>query len=369
MTTLIKELIVIYFVDIYNYTDATMESQNEIQNTDIKGLQEGNRHMMPTMFGFQLQNSFPFKRIRHPYHISCVTSDQAWVSDNKSNTILTNTAGNTLNYLNDIKSGFGVHTVNSENELIYIDSNNIIKKLSKDMKNTIIFIDTIDSTLKPLCVFWSLYTEDLLIGLYKKQSSSGIVMRYNKARQLTQTIQHDNSGLEMFHYPIYLTENNNGDVVVSDYMSFNAYGAVVVTKRSGEHRFSYTGYHSRIQPRGVCTDALSQILVCDGCENTIQMLNKDGRFLSYLLLRPSGIEYPHNLSYDVVTYRLWVGSQYGDNKICVYRYIPRDDSLTGTHKFSLVIVHMLKCVFIHYLVLMRNKTIMFLYLSLYIDAN
>lgn len=267
MTTLIKELIVIYFVDIYNYTDATMESQNEIQNTDIKGLQEGNRHMMPTMFGFQLQNSFPFKRIRHPYHISCVTSDQAWVSDNKSNTILTNTAGNTLNYLNDIKSGFGVHTVNSENELIYIDSNNIIKKLSKDMKNTIIFIDTIDSTLKPLCVFWSLSTEDLLIGLYKKQSSSGIVMRYNKARQLTQTIQHDNSGLEMFHYPIYLTENNNGDVVVSD---SGLSGAVLVTERGRRHRFSYKGHPpgSGLWPRGICSDALSNILACDGKTKT-----------------------------------------------------------------------------------------------------
>lgn len=322
MTTLIKELIVIYFVDIYNYTDATMESQNEIQNTDIKGLQEGNRHMMPTMFGFQLQNSFPFKRIRHPYHISCVTSDQAWVSDNKSNTILTNTTGNTLNYLNDIKSGFGVHTVNSENELIYIDSNNIIKKLSKDMKNTIIFIDSIDSTLKPLCVFWSLSTEDLLIGLYKKQSSSGIVMRYNKARQLTQTIQHDNSGLEMFHYPIYLTENNNGDVVVSDR------SAVVVTERGGEHRFTYTGHPSGsgLMPFRICVDTMAHILFCDARTNRVHILDKDGQFLSYLPIELddwdwdcSNIKTQYGLCYNFYNRSLWVGSIDYD-EMCVYSY-------------------------------------------------
>uniref|UniRef100_K1QSB8 Uncharacterized protein n=1 Tax=Magallana gigas TaxID=29159 RepID=K1QSB8_MAGGI len=57
--------------------------------------------------------------------------------------------------------------------------------------------------------------------------------------------------------PNYITENNNGDIAVSDY------DAVVVTEREGRHRFSYTGHpaESVLRPRGICTDALSHILV------------------------------------------------------------------------------------------------------------
>uniref|UniRef100_A0A8W8M847 Uncharacterized protein n=1 Tax=Magallana gigas TaxID=29159 RepID=A0A8W8M847_MAGGI len=51
---------------------------------------------------------------------------------------------------------------------------------------------------------------------------------------------------------------------------------------------------------------------------------------------------PWSLSYDVNTHRLWVGS--GDNthrlwvgsrdnnKVCVYRYITRQDALTDEHR-------------------------------------
>lgn len=35
-----------------------------------------------------------------------------------------------------------------------------------------------------------------------------------------------------------------------------------------------------------------------------------------------------NLSYDVNTQRLWVGS-YNNNTVCVYRYITQHDNLRG----------------------------------------
>lgn len=67
--------------------------------------------------------------------------------------------------------------------------------------------------------------------------------------------------------PHYITENNNGDVVVADF-DFAADGG-------GYYRFSYTGppFGPRLQPHGVCTDALSHILVCDSGTNTITQLN------------------------------------------------------------------------------------------------
>uniref|UniRef100_A0A8W8NJ26 Uncharacterized protein n=1 Tax=Magallana gigas TaxID=29159 RepID=A0A8W8NJ26_MAGGI len=41
---------------------------------------------------------------------------------------------------------------------------------------------------------------------------------------------------------------------------------------------------------------------------------------------------PWSLSYDVNTHRLWVGSLWYNNKVCVYRYITRQDALTDEHR-------------------------------------
>eukprot|EP00105_Crassostrea_gigas_P031929 XP_011454773.2 PREDICTED: tripartite motif-containing protein 2 isoform X1 [Crassostrea gigas] len=152
------------------------------------------------------------------------------------------------------------------------------------------------------------------------------VTRYNQGGQLTQTIKHDSTGQGLYSDPIYITENNNGDVVVSDLY------AVVVTERGGRHRFSYTGppSGSGLRPLGICTDALSHILVCDLRTKTVQMLDKDGQFLSHLLTESQEMREPLGLSYDVITHRLWVGSR--DNKVRVYRYITRQDALTDGHR-------------------------------------
>eukprot|EP00105_Crassostrea_gigas_P040757 XP_019924905.1 PREDICTED: uncharacterized protein LOC105333353 [Crassostrea gigas] len=271
-------------------------------------------------------------------HISCVTSDRVWVSDHRNILMLMDTSGISLHRVKDpcnhLFDREGFHTVNSESELIYIDGNGNINKLSKDMKTTTTFIETTDSTWEPLCVYWSPSTGDLLVGMSRDGSyihtRTGKVTRYNQSGQLTQTIQHDNTRrrMRMYSKPNYITENNNGDVVVSD-----SYSAVVVTERGGRHRFSYTGppSGSGLVPRGICTDALSHILVCDGETKTVQMLDKDGQFLSHLLTKSQEMGEPRSLSYDVNTHRLWVGSRY-NNKVCVYSYIIRQHALTDEHR-------------------------------------
>nr|XP_034310357.1 uncharacterized protein LOC117684007 [Crassostrea gigas]XP_034310358.1 uncharacterized protein LOC117684007 [Crassostrea gigas] len=195
------------------------------------------------------------------------------------------------------------------------------------------FIKRTDSTWEPRCVYWSPSTGDLLVGMYNYDTKTGKVTRYNQNGQLTQTIQHDNTGRGLYSGRNYITENNNGDVVVSDYDVNTWSGAVVVTERGGRHRFSYTGhpFGSGLRPCGICTDALSHILAFDYKTKAVQMLDKDGRFLSYLLTKSQEMGEPRSLSYDVNTHRLWVGSRY-DNKVCVYRYITRRDALTDEHR-------------------------------------
>ncbi|XP_065929646.1 uncharacterized protein [Magallana gigas] len=309
-----------------------LESLSAIQITERGNRRVGNQCLLKLTSGAELHQSLTVPGVGDCYHISCVTSDRVWVSDWYNNLMLTDTTGVPLHRVEYSWSGYGSHTVNSESELIYIDRNYNINKLSKDMKTTTTFIERTDSTWEPRCVYWSPSTGDLLVGMcyihtdtyYKVYKDKGKVTRYNQSGQLTQTIQHDDTGRGLYRKPTYITENNNGDVVVSDCES----EAVVVTDRGGRHRFSYTGHPSvsRLRPRGICTDALSHILVCDDRTKTVQMLDKDGQFLSHLLTKSQEMGEPRSLSYDVNTHRLWVGSY--NNKVCVYRYITRQDALT-----------------------------------------
>eukprot|EP00105_Crassostrea_gigas_P036848 XP_019920996.1 PREDICTED: uncharacterized protein LOC109618161 [Crassostrea gigas] len=315
--------------DLNPATADVMESLSELPTTGTEKPQQGNQCLLKLMSPPELLHSLTGVGC---YHISCVTSDRVWVSDYWDNLMLTDTTGVPLHRVEDSLSGDihgngGLHTVNSESELIYIDRKRNINKLSKDMKTTTTFIERTDFTWRPRCVYWSPSTGDLLVAMDREirgYTGTGKVTRYNQSGQLTQTIQNNNTGLGLYRQSNYITENNNGDVVVSDV------DAVVVTDRGGRHRFSYTGppSGSGLVPRGICTDPLSHILVCDNITKTVQMLDRDGQFLSHLLIRPSGIFSPYSLSYDVNTHRLWVGSR-DNNTVVIYRYITRQDALTG----------------------------------------
>ncbi|XP_056007569.1 uncharacterized protein LOC125666209 isoform X1 [Ostrea edulis] len=259
-------------------------------------------------------------------HISRVMSDRVWVSG-YDNLILTDTTGDTIHRVTDIITWYGVHTVNSSGELIYIDSDYNINKLSTHNKTVTRLIQS-TSPWSPECVCCSPSTGDLMVGMYNTDTETGKVTRYNSSGQHILTIQHHNTGHTLYSRPYYITENNNGDIIVSDWIKYKR-GAVVVTERGGRHRFSYTGppSGSSLRPRGICTDALSHILVCDFNTHTVQMIDKDGHFLSLLLTRQHGINTPRSLNYDDKTHLLWVGS-YITNTVSVYRYLQRRYSLT-----------------------------------------
>ncbi|XP_052692406.1 uncharacterized protein LOC128170687 isoform X1 [Crassostrea angulata] len=333
----------------------------------------GNACLLKLMPSPELHQTITLKNADGCKHITFMTSDQIWVSDKNNNIMLTNktgvsdrknnitltaTSSDTMqrqkNFLSNFYKGFGLHIVNREGEFVYIDRENNINKLARNLKTITTFIKLTDKIQLPQCVYCSPLTGDLLVAAFivntRSFLPSSVVKRYNQSGQLTQTIQHDSKGMNLFRKPC-ITENNNGNIVVSDLTS------VVVTEAGGSHRFSYTGISSGLelwpigtctesQPRsihdilvpiGICTDALSHILVCDETTNTVQIINSDGQFLSYLLIRPSGIFFPRSLSYDVNTHRLWVGSPWFKN-MCCFRYMTRQTVQTGrliiTHLFS-----------------------------------
>lgn len=222
-----------------------MESLSAIKITERGNRRVGNdEHLLKMMSGPAFHQCFTLTSVDGCYHIHRVISDRVWVSG-KNNIIQTNSTGVTLNQLEDVT--IGIHTVNNENELIYIDGSFQIKKLSKDMKTTTTIIEKTDSKWKPVCLYLSPTTGDLLVGEHKKEPDTkveeitifkltGKVTRYNYSGRLIQTISKEE--LKYDFWPFSVTDNNNGDVVVTCLFG------LIVTDRAGRFRFSYPKYPS-----------------------------------------------------------------------------------------------------------------------------
>ncbi|XP_061165831.1 uncharacterized protein LOC133174754 [Saccostrea echinata] len=263
-------------------------------------------------------------------HISCVTPDTAWVSSwNDLN--LTDTTGESLHYL-DIKYidiiKDGVHTVTREGNLVYIDTYYKINKLSLNNK-TKSTLRMIAEPWKPFCLYCSPLNGDFLIGMMSSDTNKAKVGRYNSKGQ---KLRH-NPGQELYDNPRYITENLNGDVIVSDLnKNDSGLGVIVVTDSIGTHRFSFKGNSqgSKFRPYGICTDALAHILVCESYSRTVQIIDKDGQFLSVLLTEEQGIKDPYTISYDHRSHLLWVGS-WRDTVIRIYRHIQKREYLRGNY--------------------------------------
>ena len=293
-----------------------------------------NKLLLTLMPSPVLQKTISMTDVNQCRHISYVTPDRVWVSDFGNLNLIDTTTGDKIHTVKDICYVFhGIHTVNTAGEMIYINKKMNIMKLSNDMELTTTFLAT-DSLSIPLCVYCSLSTGDILIGMHNPKIPTGKVTRYNSNGRITQTIQHGDLLYPLYRTPIYITENNNGDVVVSDERHHNFIGAVVVTSHRGNFRFFYNGHPSLkssflfgINPLGICTDVFSNILVCDTYTKTVQIIDRNGQFLSYLLVYQAiGKNTPSCLSYDKYTHRLWVGAFEGTNKVSVYRYIERHNS-------------------------------------------
>ena len=143
------------------------------------------------------------------------------------------------------------------------------------------------------------------------------IIRY-QGQTITQKINKDRQGSPIFKdgtYPLNMSENNNGDVCVSD---ANA-DTVVVVNKPGRVRFRYDGTQARPKkafgPRGIVTDALSQIIVADCNNNCLHILDQNGQFLR--CVDDCGLEKPYGLSIDCEG-KLWVGSERGDIKVIKY---------------------------------------------------
>uniref|UniRef100_A0A8W8P2K8 Uncharacterized protein n=1 Tax=Magallana gigas TaxID=29159 RepID=A0A8W8P2K8_MAGGI len=69
-------------------------------------------------------------------------------------------------------------------------------------------------------------------------SASNVVSRYSKKGKELGKIQVDDIGKDLYGRPIYITENSNRDIIVSDEQR----KAIVVVDECGRHRFNYKSW-------------------------------------------------------------------------------------------------------------------------------
>ncbi|XP_061179575.1 tripartite motif-containing protein 2-like [Saccostrea echinata] len=270
-----------------------------------------------------LEKSIPVPGIKYSSHITILSSDRLWVSDDFSKLVLADQSGTLLHTISDVSNkGHGIHTVTSSGDLLYLDIGNNICRLSSDGKSkTVLF--SIKEPLTPWCIYNSPSNGDLLVGMKTAGTLNSKVSRFNSAgKELTVFKQQDSKNKPLFGIPHYITENKNGDVIISDIKT-----AIVAMTRDGDFRFSYRGppfRYRRLLARAVCTDALSNIIVNCATTGSVQIIDKDGKFLA-LLLEPAetGLNLiPYGLAYDTENNLLIIGSQSGNN-LSVYKHLQK----------------------------------------------
>ena len=227
--------------------------------------------------------------VDNAYHVSVEKSGRLLVNDWGGYLVQTDQQGNQLQEIQNSGGEQSYHTATQDGKLIYTDrESKYIYRITSDKKITK-FIKS--GIWTPLSINFSRTNGDILVGMVilghvgmASVIKEAKVTRYSKAGKEIQNIQRDNQGQELYSGPRYITENINGDICSS------GYGKVVVVNKSGQHRFSYKGRRSLFLPCGICTDVLGHILVCDENSDTVDLLDQDGRFLSFILSSQQGIE-------------------------------------------------------------------------------
>nr|XP_022323782.1 uncharacterized protein LOC111124854 isoform X1 [Crassostrea virginica]XP_022323783.1 uncharacterized protein LOC111124854 isoform X1 [Crassostrea virginica]XP_022323784.1 uncharacterized protein LOC111124854 isoform X1 [Crassostrea virginica]XP_022323785.1 uncharacterized protein LOC111124854 isoform X1 [Crassostrea virginica]XP_022323786.1 uncharacterized protein LOC111124854 isoform X1 [Crassostrea virginica] len=221
-----------------------------------------------------LKDSFMLPGPMNCLDICFVRPNLFWVN-NGNNIILTNTKGDMLRSINSSYS----FTAN-ENEIMYVDRDFSIQNLSYDREKSILFVRR-PSLWLPLSIHCCQSKGDLLVGMVSSISNpaKARIARYNELGVVKQSIYQSKEGRVLYRYPRYITENRNGDIVVSDVLR----GRIVVTNYEGEFRF----FSPVENPRGICTDRWSRILVVCRYSKDVLVLDKNGLFLIYLRIEES----------------------------------------------------------------------------------
>nr|XP_022311816.1 tripartite motif-containing protein 3-like [Crassostrea virginica] len=250
--------------------------------------------------------------------IACVGEAEAWLLGESETITRIDIHGTVRDTVTTtcIKGPTGI-SVTRGRELMYIDYNSRTVNIVRDGKSETLI--TAPKDWRPWR-FSCTRSGDILVHVYKRSGpqTKNKIIRF-QGQNIKQEINNDGQGNPTFKDGVcllFFSENNNGDVCVSDP---NA-DTVVVVDTAGRVRFRYDGTPARreksFDPRGIVTDALSQIIVTDYKNDCLHILDQNGQFLR--CLDDCGLKKPVLLSVDSEG-RLWVGlCDTGEIKVIEY---------------------------------------------------
>lgn len=248
-------------------------------------------------------------------HISCLKSNQVWVSNKNGDIILTDEFGKEYSKMKCI-SGYGIHSVGDGGDLVFINPQGNISKVTPDLKTkTFIKIEKGKAT----CIYFSKLNGDILVVATMTGPNPKII-RYTLAGHEVSEIEFDEHGEPLYEDPWYVTENANGDVCTLDHKK----AGIIVVDKFGKRRFTYNASPllSELAPLAICTDKDGRIIVYDDESESIHVIEKDGKFRSHL---KTNVKEDITVSGLCVDYKGHLWTIDSDNKLTVYTYHQIED--------------------------------------------
>ena len=267
--------------------------------------------------------------------VCCQSSDEVWVSGNSSVITRVDMEGNMREVIHTL-SGYVPHelAVTMHSELLYCDSIERTVNVVKNEKQRAL-LKYPSWRPQGVCV-----TSEggIIVSLYNDLEGCSKVMKYELKRieesnqenlslerlepKLKKVIEYDDRGEHLFRYATFVAENGtNNDICVSDHGT----NTVVVVNYEGKFRFVYHNVLSQRKydtffPCGIATDSQGHILIADGDNDCIHVIDSNRQFLCYI--DNCGFAGVCGIDIDPVD-RLWVG-EVDSGKIKIVQYLANE---------------------------------------------
>eukprot|EP00105_Crassostrea_gigas_P021094 XP_011440106.1 PREDICTED: uncharacterized protein LOC105337176 [Crassostrea gigas] len=202
------------------------------------------------------------------YDMAVIDDNKVWMGGESTELKLFDLQGHLHHTVNITELGMYLCMYNKQ--VVYSDQSNKAVRMITDTDTVVTMFTTGD--WKPRGVT-SAASGDLLVCLIKYDKYK--VVRYSSTGTVLQEIQYDSQCQPLYKHVAYITENVNGDIIVTDWDK----KAVIAVDRLGIFRYSYSG----VTCSTVTTDSVGHVIVTDFQGNKIHMLDRDGRFLRYII--------------------------------------------------------------------------------------
>nr|XP_022288688.1 E3 ubiquitin-protein ligase TRIM71-like [Crassostrea virginica]XP_022288690.1 E3 ubiquitin-protein ligase TRIM71-like [Crassostrea virginica] len=161
--------------------------------------------------------------------------------------------------------------------------NKVIKILANQVRS--VFLDLNSDVITGLHLTRK---NEILLSMVQEEDCAGEVLKFNKAGQAALRIYQKETGEALFAYPTSLTENLNEDIWVVDIES----NSIEIVDKFGLYRFSYkdSDILKNFKPHSLTCDSNGNVLITDTGNDTIHVVDRDGRALRYLDTHSLGIQ-------------------------------------------------------------------------------